>query len=171
MVSFAPFNNLPTQYRITVEGQQKWFAQWGLEALAVCWAFPGKPVQIDAPCLDCGESIQVVVRDGIVQNETPIGICGYTDIPRRQWEQNWPYTWSRIHLFRSEDHARKWSGFVSGTEEAILPVSDMMYIMSTPRHSSKLSGHYVSSAHEYAPLFFQRLEEVTQNSAFWRPKA
>ena len=25
--SFAPFNNLPTQYRITVDGQQKWFAQ------------------------------------------------------------------------------------------------------------------------------------------------
>jgi len=27
IVSFAPFNNLPTQYRITVEGQQKWFGQ------------------------------------------------------------------------------------------------------------------------------------------------
>jgi len=27
IVSFAPFNNLPTQYRITVDGQQKWFAQ------------------------------------------------------------------------------------------------------------------------------------------------
>jgi len=27
IVSFAPFNNLPTQYRITIEGQQKWFAQ------------------------------------------------------------------------------------------------------------------------------------------------
>jgi hypothetical protein len=27
IASFAPFNNLPTQYRITVEGQQKWFAQ------------------------------------------------------------------------------------------------------------------------------------------------
>lgn len=25
--SFAPFNNLPTQYRISVEGQQKWFGQ------------------------------------------------------------------------------------------------------------------------------------------------
>ena len=25
--SFAPFNNLPTQYRITVEGEQKWFGQ------------------------------------------------------------------------------------------------------------------------------------------------
>ena len=27
IASFAPFNNLPTQYRITVEGEQKWFAQ------------------------------------------------------------------------------------------------------------------------------------------------
>ena len=27
IVSFAPFNNLPTQYKITIEGQQKWFAQ------------------------------------------------------------------------------------------------------------------------------------------------
>ena len=27
IVSFAPFNNLPTQYRITIEGEQKWFAQ------------------------------------------------------------------------------------------------------------------------------------------------
>lgn len=25
--SFPPFSNLPTQYRITVDGQQKWFAQ------------------------------------------------------------------------------------------------------------------------------------------------
>jgi len=27
LVSFAPFNNLPTQYRLTIDGQQKWFAQ------------------------------------------------------------------------------------------------------------------------------------------------
>jgi hypothetical protein len=25
--SFAPFSNLPTQYRITVDGRQKWFGQ------------------------------------------------------------------------------------------------------------------------------------------------
>ena len=25
--SFAPFGNLPTQYRITVDGEQKWFGQ------------------------------------------------------------------------------------------------------------------------------------------------
>lgn len=27
IASFPPFNNLPTQYRITVDGEQKWFAQ------------------------------------------------------------------------------------------------------------------------------------------------
>ncbi len=27
IVSVAPFNNLPTHYRISVEGEQKWFAQ------------------------------------------------------------------------------------------------------------------------------------------------
>jgi hypothetical protein len=27
IVSFAPFNNLPTQYRITIDGQQKWFGE------------------------------------------------------------------------------------------------------------------------------------------------
>ena len=27
ITSFPPFNHLPTQYRITIEGQQKWFAQ------------------------------------------------------------------------------------------------------------------------------------------------
>ncbi len=27
VASFCPLSNIPTQYRITVEGQQKWFAQ------------------------------------------------------------------------------------------------------------------------------------------------
>ena len=27
IASVAPFNNLPTQYRITIDGQQKWFGQ------------------------------------------------------------------------------------------------------------------------------------------------
>jgi len=27
IASFAPFSNLPTQYRISVDGEQKWFGQ------------------------------------------------------------------------------------------------------------------------------------------------
>ncbi len=27
ITSFAPFNNLPTQFRISIDGEQKWFGQ------------------------------------------------------------------------------------------------------------------------------------------------
>jgi hypothetical protein len=27
ITSFAPFNHLPSQYRITIDGEQKWFGQ------------------------------------------------------------------------------------------------------------------------------------------------
>ena len=27
IASFAPFNNLPTQFKVTVDGEQKWYAQ------------------------------------------------------------------------------------------------------------------------------------------------
>ena len=27
LVSLAPFNNLPNQYRITIDGEQKWYGQ------------------------------------------------------------------------------------------------------------------------------------------------
>jgi len=45
-----------------------------------------------------------------------------------------------------------------------------MSIVSTPRHMAKLNGHYLSSAQEYAPIFFDKLREVTRNSPFWDPR-
>ncbi len=35
---------------------------------------------------------------------------------------------------------------------------------------AKLNGHDLSSAPEYAPMFFERLREVTRNSPFWDPQ-
>ena len=42
IASFPPLNGLPTQYRVTVRGEQKWFAQCGFEATSVTWLFPGR---------------------------------------------------------------------------------------------------------------------------------
>ena len=64
---------------------------------------------------------------------------------------------------------RNWSGFRSGTDEAIIPLSDVMAIVSTPRHSARLSGSYVSSAPNLGPLFFSNLKEITKNASFWDP--
>ena len=52
---------------------------------------PGKIVQIDAPCLDCGSPIKVEMKDGVVQNAEPEGIMGYVSVPFRDWRNDLPY--------------------------------------------------------------------------------
>lgn len=74
-----------------------------------------------------------------------------------------------MNLFRSEEHARRWSGFAADTAAALLSFEDMMRIMSTPRHRERCSGHYVSAAAGYLTAFVERLREVTRGSAFWDP--
>lgn len=77
VASFPPLNNLPTQYRVTVGGEQKWFAQCGFEATSVTWLFPGATVRIDAPCLDCGDPMRIEMRDGELVAVDPPGLVGH----------------------------------------------------------------------------------------------
>jgi hypothetical protein len=91
IASFAPFNNLPTQYRISVDGEQRWFAQCGLESLATTWMFPGRKVTADAPCLDCGEPLRVDIVDGEIQGAQPQDIHFYVDLPIKKWYGNLPF--------------------------------------------------------------------------------
>ena len=77
IASFPPLNSLPTQYRITVRGEQKWFAQCGFEATSVTWLFPGETVRIEAPCLDCGDPVVIEMEDGRFTRVDPPGIVGH----------------------------------------------------------------------------------------------
>lgn len=79
--SWAPFSNIPTHYLISVDGIQKWYAQCGMEALAVRWLFPGQEVMVDTRCLDCGESIRVRTRDEIILEVDPESAMGYMPSP------------------------------------------------------------------------------------------
>ncbi len=78
IASFPPFNIQPTQYRVTIDGEQRWFAQCGFEALATRWLVPGKGVRIDAPCLCCGEPIMIEMLDEELQAVEPMETVGYT---------------------------------------------------------------------------------------------
>ncbi len=78
LASFPPFNIQPTQYRVTIDGEQRWFAQCGFEALAVRWLVPGQRVRIDAPCLCCGEPIVVEMLDDALDATEPSDAVGYT---------------------------------------------------------------------------------------------
>ncbi len=78
LASFPPFNLQPTQYRVSVDGEQRWFAQCGFEALAIRWLFPGQQVRIEAPCLCCGESMVVEMNDTAITTIEPEAMVGYT---------------------------------------------------------------------------------------------
>lgn len=92
IASCAPFNNQPTQYRVRVDGKPGWFGQCGFESLALTWVFPGKTVEIESPCLDCGERMRIAVRDGLIESRDPAGIVSYVDIPLGHWAKDWPFT-------------------------------------------------------------------------------
>ena len=91
IASFNPLSNMPTQYRISVEGKQKWFGQCSFDSLAACWLFPGKTITIEAPCLDCGEPMRIKVRDGVIESADPPEICNYTPIRWKDRLGNLPH--------------------------------------------------------------------------------
>ena len=81
IASFPPFNNQPTQYRVSVDGEQRWFAQCGFEALACRWLFPGRSVTVDAPCLLGGEPLRIEMHDEEITLIDPPSMVGYTRSP------------------------------------------------------------------------------------------
>jgi len=79
--SFAPFYNVPTATKVSVDGAQKWFAQCGLEALSMRFVFPGRDVTVESACLDCGDSVVVRMRDDDVFEVTPETAVGHFNPP------------------------------------------------------------------------------------------
>ena len=56
--------------------------------LAVSWLYPGKEVRIDCPCLDCGEPIQVRMRDGEIIGSSPEEIVAHSKLPFSKWRED-----------------------------------------------------------------------------------
>ncbi len=42
------------------------------------WLFPGKTIKVEAPCLDCGESMVIEMRDEEILSIDPDTMVGYT---------------------------------------------------------------------------------------------
>ena len=78
IASFPPFNLQPTQYLVSIDGEQRWYAQCGFEALAIRWLVPGKEVRIEAPCLCCGDAVVVEMQDEEISTIEPAEAVGYT---------------------------------------------------------------------------------------------
>lgn len=81
----SPFANTSTPYKVTVDGIHKWHAVCGIEALGVWVFFPGKVVQVDTYCRDCGEAMLLKLKDGQVIEQSPDRIVAHLGVPVARW--------------------------------------------------------------------------------------
>lgn len=49
------------------------------------WLVPGAEVTLEQPCLDCGETIRVRLRDDELLEIDPVSAVGYMPSPFAQW--------------------------------------------------------------------------------------
>src|SRR4029453_16578325 len=130
---FAPFSSLPTQYLVSVDGQQRWYAQCGFESLAISWLFPGKEIRIDCPFLDCGERINIRMHDGRLLAVDPPTVGGHVSLPAWCWRENGAHTGAQMNPFRSGEHVRGWNRFEPGSEPGIRPLGELATLFTLPR--------------------------------------
>ena len=72
--SWAPFNSTPTHYRVTIDGETRWFGQCGLEINAIRW--------LD---LATAEPIRVRFKDDEILEISPETTVGHINHPMWKW--------------------------------------------------------------------------------------
>ncbi len=71
-----------------------------------------------------------------------------------------------MNLFRSEEHARNWSGF--GNTSGLLTLQDYMTIFSSGVFRERTSDTYISNIGEFAQDTAAVIKQVTHDDPFWR---
>ena len=73
-----------------------------------------------------------------------------------------------MNLFRSEEHARNWSGYTPEAEEGLLSGGQIMEIFSAEQFRARGAPDYISRYPGLRPKFLRTLEQVTGGRPFWQ---
>ena len=71
-----------------------------------------------------------------------------------------------MNLFRSEEHARNWSGF--GNTSGLLSLEDYMTIFSSGIFRGRTSDAYISNLEDYRQDTAAVFKQVTHDDPFFR---
>ncbi len=99
---FPPFANYQSAYPVTVDGQQKWFAECGMEVMGLSFVFPGKEVAVNTTCALSGEPIEIRQKDGKLLGQNPTTTRLHVGLPLRKWPTDPLGTCRNMKLFASE---------------------------------------------------------------------
>ena len=83
----SPFSAVPTAYRVEAASRW-WYANCAWDAFGICAAL-GVDGEIHTSCPDCGEAIEVRVRDARPDDESLLFHCL---VPARQWWEDIVFT-------------------------------------------------------------------------------
>jgi hypothetical protein len=73
-----------------------------------------------------------------------------------------------MNLFRSEEHARHWSGFRAEAAAGLRPLRDIMAIFSGRLFRDRLNGRYITDLKDLTKAQAETVKQVTADDPFWR---
>jgi len=73
-----------------------------------------------------------------------------------------------MNLFRSEEHAYRWSGFKAEAADGLLTFAQILELFSGPLFRERLGGRYISQLPELRESFAADAHRIASGKAFWR---
>ena len=73
-----------------------------------------------------------------------------------------------MNLFRSEEHARNWSGFNPQAEAGLMPLEKLMTMFSADFFRWRGRPDYISTFRDAYPQFIATVNEMTGGDPFWQ---
>ncbi|TLG16606.1 hypothetical protein FEK35_03485 [Nocardia cyriacigeorgica] len=133
LVYARPFATFANHYRITVDGEQRWFAECAVEACAISGQFPGKDVIVDSVCRQTGQPVRLVGRDGILVDYEPATLRVHLGYPLREMPHRVVGWCDYNSFFASEEAADQWrrehpgvNGVTRSPEQMALLITEVL---------------------------------------------
>ncbi|MFI1912034.1 organomercurial lyase [Nocardia sp. NPDC020380] len=108
IVYARPFASFANHYRITVDGEQRWFAECAVEACAISGQFPGSEVVVESVCRQTKEPVRLVGRDGVLVDYSPSTLRVHLGYPLREMPDRVVGWCDYNSFFASEEAAEQW---------------------------------------------------------------
>ncbi len=108
IVYARPFANFENHYPITVDGEQRWYAECAVEACAISGQFPGAEVVVESRCRQTGEPVRLVGRDGVLVDFEPKTLRVHLGYPVREMPHRVVGWCDYNSFFASEEAADQW---------------------------------------------------------------
>ncbi|AMW22302.1 organomercurial lyase [Mycobacteroides chelonae] len=141
LVYARPFATFTNHYAITVDGQQKWFAECAVEACAISGQFPGAKVIVDSVCRQTKQPVRLVGRDGLLVDFSPKTLRVHLGYPVREMPHRVVGWCDYNSFFASEDAVNQWRAEHPGIAGVTRSPAEMARL---------ISGSIARGRHDYS---------------------